>query len=288
MEHFETACALLPPAFRQAVEGFGKAGVEEIRLRNGRSLSLVVHGREVDLKGDKLAERDLLLVLERATGASLHSATPSMINGFISYKGIRIGLCGTAAINRGELTGFRNFSSLAIRIPRECKGICAGFIDKINYGGFKNTLIISPPGFGKTTLLRDIIRQLSENGLRVAVLDERNELSASEMGLPQFDLGPCSDVLIGLPKAAGASMLLRGMNPQVIAMDEISREEDKQVIEQVIGCGVSIIASAHGLDRTDMLSRPMYRALMDMGAFKYLLTIYRDGSRRRYVLEELE
>ena len=122
----------------------------------------------------------------------------------------------------------------------------------------------------------------------VAVLDERNELSASTGGKQHFDLGRCSDVLVGVPKGTGVGMLLRGMNPQVIAMDEISAGEDKQVIERIIGCGVSILASAHGRDRHDMLRRPMYRELFEMGAFSNVLTISRDGENRRYSLERLE
>ena len=123
----------------------------------------------------------------------------------------------------------------------------------------------------------------ANKGVRVAVLDERCELYA-EGG---FDLGRCSDVLSGVPKELGASMLLRGMNPQLIAMDEISREGDIEVIEQIIGCGAALLASAHGRGREDMLSRPMYRKLFEMGIFRNILTIYRNESRRRYVLEKL-
>ena len=143
--------------------------------------------------------------------------------------------------------------------------------------------IVGPSGCGKTTLLRELIRVISQRGIRVSVLDERCELSASG----SFDLGRCSDVLSGVPKELGTSMLLRGMNPQVIAMDEISREEDRKVIDQILGCGVSILASAHGRDRQDMLKRPMYRSFFDMGVFKNILTIYRDGDKRRYLLEKV-
>ena len=198
-------------------------------------------------------------------------------------------MCSSDLImNQGQLAGFRDFSSLAIRLPRECRGICDGFIDRLTQPGLENTLIVSPPGLGKTTLLRELIRVLSDRGTRVAVLDERNELSASSGGKQHFDLGRCSDVLVGVPKGTGVGMLLRGMNPQVIAMDEISAGEDKQVIERIIGCGVSILASAHGRDRHDMLRRPMYRELFEMGAFSNVLTISRDSENRRYSLERLE
>lgn len=288
MDSFETACQLLPSPLRRRIEAFGQRHPEEIRLRLLRPPALVINGRELELTGDRLSENELNQVLERATGASLHAAMPGIVSGYISYKGLRIGICGIGIMNQGQLAGFRDFSSLAIRLPRECRGICSGFIDRLTQPGLENTLIVSPPGLGKTTLLRELIRVLSDRGTRVAVLDERNELSASTGGKQHFDLGRCSDVLVGVPKGTGVGMLLRGMNPQVIAMDEISAGEDKQVIERIIGCGVSILASAHGRDRHDMLRRPMYRELFEMGAFSNILTISRDGETRRYSLERLE
>ena len=265
MDSFETACELLPASLRRRMETFAGRQPEEIRLRLRRSPALVIKGREQELAGDRLSENELNQVLERATGASLHSALPGMVNGYISYKGLRIGLCGSVIMNQGRLAGFGDFSSLAIRLPRECRGICAGFIDRLTQSSLGNTLIVSPPGLGKTTLLRELIRVLADRGTRVAVLDERNELSASVGGKQYFDLGRCSDVLVGVPKGTGAGMLLRGMNPQVIAMDEISAWEDKQVIERIIGCGVSILASAHGRYRHEMLLRPMYRDCLKWG-----------------------
>lgn len=288
MDSFDIACSLLPPQLSRRLESFGKTGVEEIRLRRQRPMSLVVDGKESTLAGDRLTEKELLQVLERATGASLHSAASSMANGFISYKGLRIGVCGTAVLNHGQLTGFRNFSSLSLRLPREHRGICAPFIDELLRGGMENTLIISPPGLGKTTLLRELIRLISNRGIRVAVVDERNELSASDSGEPCFDLGRCSDVLTGLPKAQAAAMLLRGMNPQVIAMDEISSGTEGRVVQEIVGCGVGILASAHGRDRQDMLKRNMYKSFIESGLFTNFLTISRDEDKRRYRLEKLE
>ena len=284
MDSFMTACELLPPGLRQRIRESGCTGAEEIRLRCGQAVSLVLEGRERELGGDKLSSRELMQVLEKATGASLHSAAPAMTKGYISYKGLRIGLCGSAAISGEQLLGFRDFSSLAIRLPRECRGICSGFIDELTEGGLENTLIVSPPGLGKGTLLRELIRVISDRGVRVAVLDERGELYADG----GFDLGRCSDVLSGISKELGAGMLLRGMNPQVIAMDEISRKEDQGVIQQIMGCGVTLFASAHGRDRQDMQRRPVYRELFESGAFKYILTIRMEHSRRRYVLETIQ
>ena len=287
MRAFEKACTLLPLKFRQEAESFGADGVEEIRLRLGRNLSLVVNGTEKELIGERLEMRDMLHVLERATGASVHSAAAALQNGYISWNGLRIGVCGVGVISNGQLTGFRNYSSLAIRLSSEQRGICSGFLNDLCFGGLKNTLIISPPGLGKTTLLRELVRCLSERGMRIGVIDERNELSASVNGEAMYDLGPCSDVLVAVPREQAAMILLRGMNPQIIAMDEISRLEDAGTVEQIVGCGVTLIASAHAQSRADLQLRPVYRKLMEQGSFSRLLTICREGDKRRYILEKL-
>lgn len=281
------ACSILPPNLRNIFEQSGALNAEEIRLRMQRPVCIIRNGKEHQLKTLPVTERDIAQILEKVTGASMHAVAGDLSKGFIGFKGLRIGVCGTAVISNGELVGFRNYSSLAIRIPHECHGICAGFIDKLCDKGFESTLIISPPGIGKTTLLRELVLILSNRGLRISVLDERNELSASDNGCVAFSLGRCSDILVGVPKAKGAEIMLRGMNPQIIAMDEISGEEDKSVIEQIIGCGVSIMASAHGKSMEDMLKRKMYRDVMDSGCFKNLITISREGDKRRYSLESI-
>ena len=123
----------------------------------------------------------------------------SMRNGYISWHGLRIGLCGQAIYNRGELTGFRNYSSAVIRIPHECRDICRAEAHKIISDGLGSTLIAAPPGIGKTTALRELVRVFSETGIRTSVVDERNELSATENGRAQFELGSCTDVLVDVP-----------------------------------------------------------------------------------------
>ena len=142
MDSFETACQLLPSPLRRRIEAFGQRHPEEIRLRLLRPPALVINGRELELTGDRLSENELNQVLERATGASLHAAMPGMLGGYISYKGLRIGLCGSGIMNQGQLAGFRDFSSLAIRLPWECRGICDGFIDRLTQPGLENTLIV--------------------------------------------------------------------------------------------------------------------------------------------------
>jgi len=203
-------------------------------------------------------------------------------SGYVSYRGLRVGVCGTASLKNGELAGFKAYSSVAVRIPREHRGICNDIYKKLYNDGFKNTLIIAPPGGGKTTALRELIRLLSDSGLRCAVADERNELAASDMGQAQFDLGTHSDVLTGVNKAQAAIMLLRGMNPQIVAMDEITRREDAEAIRELYGCGVGLLASAHAVSPEDMRCRSLYRELLDGEIFARLLIISSRDGRRSY------
>ena len=150
-----------------------------------------------------------------------------------------------------------------------------------------SVLILSPPGYGKTTFLRECIRQLSDSGKRVSVADERGELAAVHRGVPQFDLGKASDIMSGVPKAQAVMMLLRAMNPQIIAMDEISSPEDVEAAETASGCGVRLIATAHAADKSELYRRPVYKRLLELGVFKNTVVIENRCGRRSYSYEEL-
>lgn len=287
MNGFEKAMELLPRELRRRVEDRGTDRVEELRLRRGRAPEIILPGERISLDGPPVEEELIMRVLEKATGASIHTASAELRGGYISYGGLRIGVCGTGVIRDGALAGFRDYSSLNIRIPREHRGICDSLIQSLYTAGFENTLIISPPGGGKTTALREFIRRLSDRGLTLAVADERNELSASEGGQAQFDLGRRSDVLVGVGKAEAAIMLLRGMGPEIIAMDEITQERDIEAVTQVIGCGVGILATAHAESAESLDRRPLYRELLDRQIFKNIVTIRQKGGARIYEARRL-
>jgi stage III sporulation protein AA len=210
-----------------------------------------------------------------------------MAGGFIPYRGLRIGVCGEAAISGGSLLGFRSIRSLAVRIPGACAPACRDAAYACLADGPRNTLIVAPPGVGKTSLLRELIRMTSERGRRVGVIDERDELSGSRGSEGVYDLGPCSDTLIGLDKGTAATMLLRGMNPQIIAMDEITQEADLNAVEQINGCGVVLFATAHGRDLQDLQRRKLYKKLLESGVFRELVTIACKGGKRVYTREAL-
>lgn len=286
MDGFMQAAALLPAAYRQALHNAEHAAAEEIRLRLDRPPTLLIGGQERRFREQPCREEELLCVLEKASGASLHAVSAALREGYLCAGGVRIGVCGTMLPARDGGASFRCYSSLALRIPRECRGIGAELLPALRRGPCSGTLLLSAPGGGKTTLLRELIRRLSDGGLRVGVVDERNELSASDGARSRFDLGAHSDVLVGTPKAEGAMLLLRTMNPQLIAMDEITRSEDLDTVMQIVGCGVGLLASAHAQSIEEMRRRPLYRALLESGAFRRLIVIEGSGRNRRYSLKE--
>ena len=144
---------------------------------------------------------------------------------------------------------------------------------------------------GKTTLLRDLIRLVSEGEgcapLRVSLADERGEVAAMYNGRPQLEVGRRTDVVEGCPKAQGLMLLLRGMNPQVLAVDEVTAPEDVQALTAAVGCGATLLATAHGSELADLERRPVYRPLLKEGLFRFLVRIRREDGGRVYTVEEL-
>lgn len=288
MDDLAGAVFLLPGDMRAAAEAL--SGAEEIRLRAGKAPSVLKNGEERQIAGlRKITSEDLDGVLERATGASVHTAQSSIRNGFVSVPGgVRLGLCGSAALRGGEIDGIRRLSSVSIRIPHELKGCADGIYEPLTDGGFKSTLIISPPGCGKTTLLRELVRRLSDAGHRVSLCDDRGEVAAVWDGEAQFDVGRCTDVMSDAPKGQTSVMLLRAMNPQILAMDEITAPADVQAAEEAVGCGVQLLATAHAAGTADFQTRPLYRRLIEDKVFKNAVTITMRDGRRYYTREALK
>ena len=284
---YDEAVRLLPSKMAAALGERFKAA-EEFRLRAGRYPSALIGGREEVIADKAVTCDDIASVLEKATNASLHSVWQDMSRGFISCGfGLRIGVCGTGVISSGKLTGLRDISSVSIRIPKQTTE-CGGEILKKLCTAKDNVLIISPPGGVITTFLRDCIRVLSSSGVRVAVCDEICELAALFRGVPQFDIGPVSDVMSDIPKSEAALMLLRSMNPQVIAMDEISSPEDCLAAASAVGCGVRVIATAHAVSVSDLKRRNVYRLLLAQDVFKSIVVIENNAGVRSYRLEMLQ
>lgn len=288
-EQFEKAAALLPAALRRAALSLPlplRAGSEEVRLRVGSAPTLRLPEGERPLAPEPVTAETLAAVLEAATGASLHACAAQLRRGFVCAPGgVRVGVCGTAVTDGGELLGLRGFSSLCLRIPRPVPGAGREILPRLNG---KSVLIVSPPGGGKTTFLRELVRVQSDAGLRVALADERGELAAlGADGAPGFDVGRCTDVLSGAPKAAAALMLLRGMGPEAVAMDELADGADAEAVTALLGCGVRVFATAHAADRAELLRRPALRELLERRAFDCLVRIRGVGAHRRYEVDAL-
>lgn len=293
---YEDAAAILPNRLRKlalALPEEQKAAAEEFRLRAGRPLTVLLPDGETPL--DAFVEPEELETLcDLATEFSRYAAAETLREGFLPVRGgFRVGLCGTAVIKDGANTNLKTFSSAAIRIARERKGVGEALAPRLfREGRFVSTLILSPPGGGKTTLLRDLIRCLSEGGAdhapqRVTLIDERGEVAVMYRGEPQMDVGPRTDVLDACPKALGIPMVLRAMNPQIIAVDEITLREDLRAVAQAAGCGVGLLATIHGADTAELLEKPLYRQLLEDRVFHLAVRIAQGPEGRSYEVEEL-
>jgi stage III sporulation protein AA len=287
MDNLDRAALLLPPDMRGAAAKATEA--EEFRLRTGFCPTFLCGGSETELAGCRaVSADDLDGVLERATAASVHTAQSSIKNGFVTVAGgIRIGICGSVIASDGRIQGMKRLSGASIRIPREVNSCADSTYAAVTSGGFKSTVIISPPGGGKTTYLRELIRRLSETGLRVGLADERGEVAAVWDGKAQFGVGSHTDVMTDAPKAVAAVMLLRSMNPRILAMDEITAPEDTVAALEAVGCGVELLCTAHAGSVDDFYARPLYRQLVRGRVFRRAVIIgFRQG-RRVYSVEDL-
>ncbi len=293
---YEAAAAILPNRLRKlalALPEEQKAAAEEFRLRAGRPMTVLLPEGELPLEAE-VDPAELETLCDLATEFSRYAAAETLREGFVPVRGgFRLGLCGTAVMKGGMNTNLKNLSSAAIRIARERKGVGTDLAPRLFRDGvFRSTLILSPPGGGKTTLLRDLVRCVSEGvggtpALRVSLVDERGEVAVMYRGQPQMDVGSRTDVLDACPKALGIPIVLRAMNPQVIAVDEITARADLRAVVMAAGCGVGLLATIHAADTAELLQRPLYRDLLAEGVFQQAVCIATSEGKRTYRMEEL-
>lgn len=294
MEKFyKEVLSLLPSNLRRLLDNLLPRQVqelEEIRLREGRPLILRLGTGELMVTGEGRATEkirdayyvtkdDLQRTLQLISHSSIYAIEQELRNGYLTLPGgHRIGFVGEAVVEHGKVKTLKNISSLNIRVAHEIIG-CADPIIPYLYDPQNqvpyHTLIISPPRCGKTTLLRDIVRQFSEGigdlkkiSFNVGVVDERSEIAGCYMGTPQKDVGPRTDVLDGCPKAEGMIMLVRSMSPQIVATDEIGRKEDVAALEEMLNAGVTVLTTVHGRNLADLEQRPIISNLIKQNFFQ--------------------
>jgi len=272
---------VLPRRVREKVSEKDLEESQEVRLRCGQAVFLKKNSGKLQRVegGEALSAAELRETVSLLSAYSLYAFEEELRQGYLTMEGgHRVGFCGKAVMENGEIRTLKQINALNIRIAREQKGWGEMFLPHLLEGDrLSHTLIVSPPGCGKTTLLRDIVRCLSERMYTVGVVDERGEIAPLRDGIPQMDIGPCTDVLEGCPKAKGMVLLLRSMSPEVIAVDELGRPEDIDAVHEVLHCGVRLIATAHGYDFADMEKR--LKGLIEDGIFeRYLFLSDRNGT----------
>jgi stage III sporulation protein AA len=252
---------IMPSAIRRYMTNINLDEASEIRLITGKPFALRYPDGDYYLTSKSLLGRSpqgavkvnndhISEILERVTKSSLYSVQDEIRNGYITIEGgHRIGISGRAVTNDGKIEFVRNISALNIRIANEIKGIAQPLLSSVIRGGqVLNTLIISPPCAGKTTLLRDLTRCISDKGFVVGVADERCEISAMNGCRSVFDLGLRTVVMENCLKSDGIIMLLRSMSPEVIVTDELGTSSDAQAVSEAMNSGVAVIVSVHGSD----------------------------------------
>lgn len=282
--------AYLPERIRVAILAQPPAvldGVEEVRLREGRPLSLVLSGSDSFLPV-AVSRDDLDRCVSLISRNSVYAFEEEMRQGFLTLPGgHRVGLAGKVVLEAGRPRTVHPITGLNFRVSRALAGVAEPVLPALvdrRAGRLRHTLVISPPGAGKTTLLRDLARLASEGhpklglqGQKVTIIDERSELAGSFQGCAQLDVGPRTDVLDGCPKAEGIMLALRSLSPQVIVTDEIGRPEDARAVEEAVNGGATVLASAHGADLTDLARRPTMASLMGGAVFERVITLTRRG-----------
>ena len=248
--------------------------INEIRIRAGRYILIVYDGKEI-LSKIKANKKHIRKIIELAANYSVYAYEQSFRQGFITIEGgHRIGIAGHAIVENNDIRNFNYITFLCIRVAHQVLGCSNKVMDFIYAGGLENTLIISPPGCGKTTLLRDIVRSISNNNelsMNISLIDERQEIAGCYMGIPQNDIGERTDVFDGCPKDAGMLMAIRAMSPGMIAVDEIGSRYDAQSIRYCIASGCVIIGTVHGYSLEDVLNKPYVGELIGKDGFNKII-----------------
>ena len=273
---------LINKKMTQNVNSEGMNLLEEIRMRTLRPIVLKFTNKEQVLEEIIPSQEEVLETLQYICNNSIYSYQTQICAGYITLKGgHRVGITGSVVITDGKVSNINYISSLNFRISKQIIGASSRILKhvlNVEENSVYNTLIISPPGVGKTTMLRDLIRKISTGmeqiqfkGITVGLVDERGEIAAMYKGIPQNDVGIRTDILDNIPKAIGMQMMIRSMAPQVIVADEIGNIQDIEAINYAVCCGIKGIFTAHGKTLEDIKLNPAINKLIETRIFERLI-----------------
>lgn len=263
----------MPPNICMELKKYiGNSGINEIRLRVGKHLILRFYSKEI-VTEYIVKSVDILNILLSISKNSIYSIQNDINNGFLTIKGgHRIGVTGEIVLENGNIKNIKNISSMNIRIAREIKGAANKLMPFVVFDKtVRNTLIVSPPGSGKTTMLRDLIRQISDLGKNVSLIDERGEIASVYNGKVMLDVGKRTDVMSFCPKHVGINLVTRSMGPDVIATDEIGSSLDVEAIKSATLSGVNLIFTMHGKNLQDLKKNKEVKEIIEEGYFDVIV-----------------
>lgn len=262
---------IIPHWMRDFVDKHGANTLQELRMRINAPPQLKLKDRTITMNR-AIAAEDIKMCINLVTRYSPWSVSTVPKCYFTTAGGHRIGICGNAVVEKGDIITMRELTSLCIRVARDYQGIARPLADMKG-----SVLIVGKPGSGKTTLLRDYIRQISNHRCEnITVVDERQEIFPYYNGRFCFEIGSYTDVISGCGKNAGIEAALRNTGPSAIAVDEITAEEDCDALIRAGWCGVDLIATAHAGSKSDLLSRPVYQPLVKTNLFDNLIVMHDD------------